>query len=213
MFEIMDKGGLFMYILLGFSVFTLIIIMERVYVLCFKYAINVEQFLLSIVSFIEADKFTRAVEVCNSKPEHPVSIVMKSALLQANSPSKELQMSMEEATLKVIPVIQKRTSYLSMNANVAVLLGLLGTIFGLIKAFAGVGLASAAQKQEILAKGISIAMFTTAFGLIIAIPSILTFTYLQNKQNSMIDSIEQGSVSLLKILTQKKRMSARKIKK
>jgi biopolymer transport protein ExbB len=98
--------------------------------------------------------------------------------------------------LRTAPTIRKRIGYLATLGNVATLLGLLGTIFGLIQAFEGVSMADPATKQEILARGISIAMLTTAFGLIVAIPCLLFHAFLQNKSMQMIEGLEEKAFTL-----------------
>jgi len=201
MFDILNQGGGWMYAILTVSVVSMALIVERVYILWFKYRINANQFVSHILSFVDADNFTRAIEVCNLRPDHPLAVVLKAGLLKANRGDKEIQRAMEEASAKVMPKIQKRTNYLSMLSNVSTLVGLLGTIFGLITAFKGVGAADAAQKQEILAKGISVAMFTTAFGLIVAIPTMVAFAILSNRQNALLEKVEEGAITLFNRIT------------
>jgi Biopolymer transport proteins len=94
-----------------------------------------------------------------------------------------------------------------MFANVATLLGLLGTIVGLIAAFSGVSEAAAAEKQQILASGISIAMFTTAFGLIVSIPCLVGFYLLSNRGDYLIDKLDEKALGLFNILSNMKRSS------
>lgn len=196
MIDWLNKGGPFMYVILSVSFVSMALIIERAYVLWFKYRINAAQFLGHILSFVDADNYTRAIEVCNLRPDHPLAVVLKAGLLKANRGDKEIQRSLEEAATKQMPKLQKRTGYLSMLSNVSTLLGLLGTIFGLIEAFSGIGASDAAQKQDILAKGISTAMGTTAFGLIVAIPTMIAFSVLSSRQNRLADDIEEGSITL-----------------
>ena len=103
MLEMLNRGGGFMYIILSVSVVSLALIVERVYVLWFKYRINATQFLSHILSFVDADNFTRAIEVCNLRPDHPLAVVLKAGLLKANRGDKEIQRSMEEAAAKMLP--------------------------------------------------------------------------------------------------------------
>ena len=112
---------------------------------------------------------------------------------------------MEAAVLRILPKIVKRVNYLATCANVATLAGLLGTILGLIEAFRGVSQADAVMKQEILSRGIGIAMFTTAFGLCVALPTIIAHAVLQNKQQSMVHDIEGYSTELFNFLSLKNR--------
>jgi biopolymer transport protein ExbB/TolQ len=125
--------------------------------------------------------FLRALEACEGK-EVP--------------DFRDIQNAVDEATLELIPSLSKRTGYLGMFANVSVLFGLMGTIFGLILSFAAVGSDTGA-----LTTGISTAMTTTFGGLVNAIPAILTYTYLSNKTAAIIDDIDEYSVKLIHLLT------------
>jgi biopolymer transport protein ExbB/TolQ len=109
----------------------------------------------------------------------------------------DLEMAMEEALLEVLPTVERRTPYLASFANVATLLGLLGTVVGLIDAFTSVGEADAAQKAAMLSAAISIAMNATAFGLMTAIPLLLAHTYLQARTVAITESLEIAQVKFL----------------
>jgi biopolymer transport protein ExbB len=102
-----------------------------------------------------------------------------------------------------VPNLEKRTPYLATFANIATLLGLLGTIIGLIQAFTAVAAADPAEKANMLSASISVAMNTTAFGLMVAIPLLLIYTVLQTKTTQLVDSLEMASVKFLNILTEK----------
>jgi biopolymer transport protein ExbB/TolQ len=106
----------------------------------------------------------------------------------------DIEASMEESIMEAIPRLEKRTHYLAMFANIATLLGLLGTIIGLIKAFTAVAQVDPSMKAEILSTSISVAMNTTAFGLIVAIPLLVFYTLLQTKTTEIIDSLEMATV-------------------
>jgi biopolymer transport protein ExbB/TolQ len=101
-------------------------------------------------------------------------------------------------------------AYLATFANVATLLGLLGTVMGLIDAFHGISEADAAAKQEILSKGIAVAMLTTAFGLVTAIPALLSYAVLQARQNTLLAQTEAKATELLSYLAEKSRSAARR---
>ena len=102
-------------------------------------------------------------------------------------------------------MLQKRTPYLGMWANVATLLGLLGTISGLVQAFKAVAAASPETKQTMLAAGISVAMYTTAFGLVVAIPIMICHSIIENRTKKLIDEIDQYSVKLINLLAARNR--------
>ena len=116
----------------------------------------------------------------------------------------EIETAMEESMMETIPQIEKRTHYLAMFANIATLLGLLGTIIGLIKAFTAVAAVDPALKGEILSTSISVAMNTTAFGLMTAIPLLFIYTVLQTKTTEIIDSLEMATVKFLNLMTKRK---------
>lgn len=110
--------------------------------------------------------------------------------------------------MEVVPRLEKRTHYLSSFANIATLLGLLGTIIGLIQAFQAVANANPAEKADLLSASISVAMNTTAFGLIVAIPLLLLHSVLQTKTTEIVDSLEMASVKFLNTVTERRQESA-----
>jgi biopolymer transport protein ExbB/TolQ len=118
------------------------------------------------------------------------------------SKREEIETAMEEGLMEVMPRLEQRTHYLAILANVATLLGLLGTIIGLIQAFTAVASANPAEKADMLSASISVAMNTTAFGLIVAIPLLLIHTLLQTKTTQLVDSLEMAAVKFLNILSE-----------
>jgi biopolymer transport protein ExbB len=108
---------------------------------------------------------------------------------------------MEESLLETLPRLEKRTHYLATFANIATLLGLLGTIIGLIRAFTAVAAANPAEKADMLSASISVAMNTTAFGLMVAIPLLLAHTVLQSKTTEIVDSLEMAAVKFLNVVS------------
>ncbi len=114
----------------------------------------------------------------------------------------DVEKALEESMLEVMPRLEKRTHYLATFANLATLLGLLGTIIGLIRAFTAVAAASPAEKADMLSASISVAMNTTAFGLMVAIPLLLLHAVLQTKTTELIDGLEMASVKFLNTVTE-----------
>ena len=112
----------------------------------------------------------------------------------------DIEIAMEEGMMEIIPQLEKRTGYIALFANVATLLGLLGTIIGLIQAFSAVAKANPADKAELLSASISVAMNTTAFGLIVAVPLLIAHSYLNSKTGEIVDSLEMASVKTLNII-------------
>ena len=116
----------------------------------------------------------------------------------------DFEAAMDESIMEAIPRLEKRTHYLAMFANIATLLGLLGTIIGLIKAFTAVAQVDPSMKAEILSTSISVAMNTTAFGLIVAIPLLFFYTVLQTKTTEIVDSLEMTVVKFVNVLARVK---------
>ncbi len=112
----------------------------------------------------------------------------------------DIEIAMEESMMEIIPQLEKRTPYVALFANIATLLGLLGTIMGLIEAFTAVANADPAEKADMLSASIAVAMNTTAFGLIAAIPLLIVHAMLTSKTGEIIDSLEMASVKTLNLI-------------
>ncbi|MCK4675020.1 MAG: MotA/TolQ/ExbB proton channel family protein [Gammaproteobacteria bacterium] len=112
----------------------------------------------------------------------------------------DIEIAMEESMMEIIPSLEKRTPYIALFANICTLLGLLGTIMGLIEAFTAVANADPAEKADMLSASISVAMNTTAFGLMAAIPLLIVHAMLTSKTGEIIDSLEMASVKTLNLI-------------
>lgn len=198
--EVFAQGGIFMYVILVVSVAAVGLAIERFRFLFLKTNINGHAFMAQIQKLVMANNIDRAIKLCNAAPNSALAAVIKAGLTKANSDKLEIANSIEEANLEVIPRIQKRTPQLQAIANVATLMGLLGTIWGLIQAFKGLDIAPPDQRAAYLANGISIAMNTTAFGLIVAIPCMIAHLFLSSVTKKIIDEIDQYSVKLENLL-------------
>jgi biopolymer transport protein ExbB/TolQ len=205
--EFFTKGGPFMYGILAVWVIAMATIIERFYFVFFRYNLNGAAFMAQIQKLVMANNIDRAIKLCNAEANAALSRVLKAGLTRANRSTLEIQNAVDEATLEVMPLLTKRTPMLGMWANVATLTGLLGTISGLIQAFKAVGAASAEQKQALLASGISIAMYTTDFGLIVAIPILIFHSIIQARTTKVIDDVDQFSVKLVNLLSARQRGS------
>ncbi len=113
----------------------------------------------------------------------------------------DIEIAMEETMMEIIPQLEKRTPYVALFSNIATLLGLLGTIMGLIEAFTAVANANPAEKADLLSASISVAMNTTAFGLMAGIPLLIIYVVLTTKTGEIVDSLEMASVKTLSIIT------------
>lgn len=118
--------------------------------------------------------------------------ILSNGIAQSRADNKrsEVEIATEEGLMEVLPAIEKRTHYLATFSNMAVLLGLLGTVIGLIGAFAALGTADPAEKADLLSAGISEAMSCTAFGLMVAIPALMLHAYLQSRATALVDGLE-----------------------
>ena len=196
MLEFFLSGGPFMYPILIGSIIAVAIFLERYYVLMVKFRLNHRAFLARVMGYIRDRNYNQAISLCDAKSRHPLVRVLRAGILSANKSKRDIAASMEEETVRMIPVVEKRVGYLSLIGNLATLLGLLGTIFGLIAAFEAVGLASASEKQQKLAEGISMAMSTTAFGLMVAIPCMFSHYFLNNQANDIVDAMDESALAL-----------------
>jgi len=198
--EAFRDGGVWMYLILVMSIFAIGIIIERFIFLFFKYNINATAFMAQIQKLVMAGNVDRAIKLCNAAPSAALPKVVKAGLTRANKGEVAIQNAIEEATLEVVPMITRRTPALLAIANVATLLGLLGTIIGLIEAFASLENAAPEDRQRLLAGGIALAMNTTAFGLIVAIPTMLGHLFLSGISKKIVDEVDQYSVKLENLL-------------
>ena len=156
--------------------------------------------LLSAGDFDEARELT-------SKDESTISQVLNMGLsLQGAVRRREdIEIAMEESMMEIVPRLEKRTPYVALASSIATLLGLLGTIMGLIQAFTAVANANPAEKADLLSASISVAMNTTAFGLMVAIPLLVVHTVLTSKTGDIVDSLEMASVKALNVFSRRAR--------
>lgn len=196
-------GGIFMYFILVVSIVGVAIIIERAVFLLYRSNINAATLWKEISNCIEDDNFERAYLLCKAS-KTPLAAVLEEGLSFHNSGERDIQNAVDEVSLEVVPDIERRISYLAVIANIATLLGLLGTIQGLIQAFAAIGSADPSQKAAILSKGISIALYTTAFGLIVAIPMLIMYTLLLSKAHRLVDEIDKFSIKLINLIVRNK---------
>ena len=195
-----STGGIWMYAILLVSIVAIAIIIERFVTLYFRYNINAQAFMAQVQKLVLANNIDRAIKLCNAAPSAALARVIKAGLTRANNGELEIQNAVEEATLEVVPLVEKRTNSLVALANVATLLGLLGTIIGMIGAFRALSDVPPDQRQKVLGQQIGLAMNTTAFGLIVAIPCMLAHILLSGVTKKIIEEIDLYSVKLENLL-------------
>jgi biopolymer transport protein ExbB/TolQ len=201
----MREGGPFMYPILAVALWSAAIVFERLFFVTFRANIHAQAFMAQIQKLIMANNVDRAIKLCTAEPYGALPRVVKAGLTRANHTEGEIEKAIEEATLEIAPLLNRRTPYLPMLANVATLLGLLGTILGLVIAFNGVASSSAEVKQTLLATGIAVAMYTTAGGLLVAIPTILFHSIIVNRTNKILDDVEHYGARTVNLLAARRR--------
>jgi biopolymer transport protein ExbB len=178
--------------------------LERLVRLFWQYNADGPSFMFEIQKHILANDLDGAIRLCNGAGRAALPKVIKAGLQRASRDEQQIQNAIDAASLEMIPKLERRLPYLALIANIATLLGLLGTISGLIKSFAAVALADPAQRQAILANGISEAMNATAFGLVTAIFTMVAHSILSNKAQKVLEEIDEFGVKLLDLLSARK---------
>ena len=201
------SGGVFMYpILLVFAVGTAIAV-ERYVTL--TVVTNKNQAVWDRVQPMLANGEFDAARETTSKDESTISQVLNMGLSVQGAVRRreDIEIAMEESMMEIVPRLEKRTGYVALSSSIATLLGLLGTIMGLISAFTAVANANPAEKADLLSASISVAMNTTAFGLMVAIPLLVTHAILTSKTGDIVDSLEMATVKALNVFSKRaKRM-------
>jgi len=192
-----QKGGLFMYpILLVFAV-GMSIAVER-WVELTRTRNQNRKMWLQLQPVLVQGEFDKAREIVNDD-RSTISQMLSMGLARQGAVRRreDIEIAMEESMMEIIPQLEKRTPYVALLSNIATLLGLLGTIMGLIEAFTAVANANPAEKADLLSASISVAMNTTAFGLMVAIPLLLIHAKLSSTTGQIVDSLEMASVKAL----------------
>ena len=197
------SGGLFMFPILLVFAFGVAIAVERYITLAI--VTNKNQAVWDKVQPLLANGEFDAARNMTSEDESTISQVLNMGLsLQgAVGRREDIEIAMEESMMEIVPRLEKRTPYVGLASSIATLLGLLGTIMGLIQAFTAVANANPAEKADLLTASISVAMNTTAFGLMVAIPLLVTHVVLTSKTGQIIDSLEMATVKALNVFTKR----------
>jgi biopolymer transport protein ExbB len=184
--------------------FAVAIIAERVKALFKTYPLQDRKtFFERLNELVISGKLSDAVAHCDRHPGKPEAVIVKQGLLRAHQPEELIEHGLQIAVGEATQTIQRRTSFLATIANVATLLGLFGTIAGLIHSFEAVGHADPQQKSALLAAGISQAMNATMLGLGVAIPCMIAFSFLTNRANRLVGEVDQAAVKTLDVLKQR----------
>lgn len=196
-----NSGGPFMWVILGVFALACAVALERFlyyFVFC---RVNRRKLIATVSSAIANNRINDAKVVVSSR-KTPLYRLLKTAVdtFTTGADFDFIQEKVETSAIREVPKVTKRLNYLSLFANIATLLGLLGTISGLQVSFSSLASVDAAQKASLLASGISQAMSTTAFGLIVAVPCMILYTMLNNKQQELVKDIDESVVTVLSVM-------------
>ncbi len=197
-------GGAFMYPIAVVLILAICIAIER-FMLLGRVERENRKLWADAQPLISAGDFARAEELVKDS-QTAIGRILNNGLAQRKVDNRrsELEIATEEGMMEVLPALEKRTHYLATFSNMSTLLGLLGTVIGLITAFAALGNSDPAQKADLLAAGISEAMNCTAFGLMVAIPALLLHAYLQSKTTEIIDGLEAVCARFISVASSRK---------
>lgn len=190
-------GGII--IMVGFI--SIYFIAERIKVLYFDFGMDVKEFTQRTQTLIVSKKLDEALVLCSQLEKKPLARAFKTILEKADRDDETIFQAHDNAMSEIIPLYTKRLHYLSMLANVATMIGLLGTISGLITSFKAVAKADAALKQQLLSSGIAESLNTTLLGLVVAIPAMVFFSILMGRQNQLIEETTEKCGKLTELLT------------
>ncbi|MEK2645141.1 MotA/TolQ/ExbB proton channel family protein [Bdellovibrio sp. BCCA] len=191
--------AIWMWAILAAQVVSIAIIAERAFALFGSRKTNQKELSKVLAEDIRAGNLDKALRrSLQMGTKEPLGVVASAGIQAAMDMGgkEEIQLKMDEVLLEENSRVEKRIGFLAMFANVATLLGLLGTITGLIHSFAGISNANPAEKATILSQGISLAMNTTAYGLIVAVPALIMYAVLQNRASRLTDDLNKGALNL-----------------
>jgi biopolymer transport protein ExbB/TolQ len=190
--------------ILATGVLALVIILDRFQALVSDYPFQfTEPFFEKIRFMVMGDRIPEAIAFCDQLAHKPVVRVIREALLRAHQPEALLEHGLEIAVADVARKVQARTPLLATLANVATLLGLVGTIIGLIQSFEVLGAAGAQERSAMLTRGVGTAMNATLLGLAVAVPSLVAYGFLTHRANQLLAEVDVVAIRMLDLLKQR----------
>ncbi len=197
-----QDGFVFMWILAFLAVAALVLIIERWIDIGRRTNVDAESFIDHLKNLIKDDKSDEAYRLCCAGGRRALPRIVGAGIKRIGEPTEVILSAMEEESLHLIPILEKRVNYILMFGNISTLLGLMGTIFGLILSFAAVAQphVDPVEKSSMLASGISTAMNTTLLGLMISVPCVLIFSIFRSKIDNAVHEIDRYAAALLKVL-------------
>ena len=204
---LIENGGLAAYLIFAAGLVLLVIGIERLTVLFWGMSYNVKGSIVTIRSLILDKRYTDAIQICDKRPNSPEMSVIKSGLVAVENGREAMKSALGGAVLEVSHKCEARVGYLALIANVATLLGLLGTISGLIKTFASIANADPAEKAKMLGLGISEAMYATAAGLVVGIFAMVVHTLCVSKGESIVGEAQDTGLKVITWIEQSERVN------
>lgn len=198
MFDFMIKGGWVMWPILICSLLAMAIFFERMFYLK-SIKTKSKKYVFRVKNLVKKGSIELAISSCRKNPT-PIAKIMLTGLMKFGRGRKEIKEAIEDSANQEIPLLESNLSTLSSIGNVAPLLGLLGTVFGMIQCFNVITLMGVGDPR-VLAGGISVALLTTAFGLTVAIPTVVAYNYLTNRVEKLVREMETNCIDLLELLT------------
>jgi biopolymer transport protein ExbB len=205
MWEMLIKGGPIMVPILLCSVIALAIVMERLYHIR-SAQINTNEFMETIAGILKRNKIMDAIDMCNATPG-PIAQILKAGIMKHDRPRLEIKEAIEDAGIHEVPRLEKNLGALATIAHIAPLLGLLGTVTGMVRAFQVIeqkAVALAPVNPGDLAGGIWEALITTVAGLAVAIPAYVAYNFLVSKVDGIVLEMEKSATDIVNILGAKR---------
>ncbi|MCM8790505.1 MAG: MotA/TolQ/ExbB proton channel family protein [Candidatus Omnitrophica bacterium] len=205
MWELVQKGGPMMYLIIFCSIIAFGIVIERIYHLN-KARIDSNKFMDDIINVLKRNKVIEAIEMCNSTPG-PIAHIIKAGILKHDRSKAEIREAVEEAAQLEIPRLERHMSVLATIAHIAPLLGLVGTVTGMIKSFQIIqqkAMSMVPVNPGDLAAGIWEALLATLAGLSVAIPTYVAYNYLASQIDSLVYDMEKSATDLVNILSSRR---------
>ena len=204
MWDVMQKGGPLMYLIVLCSIVAFGVVLERLYHL-FRARINIDKFMESISNTLKHNRIMEAIDLCDKTPG-PIAHIIKAGILKHDRSRQEIKEAIEDAGIYEVPRLEKNLGALATIAHISPLLGLLGTVTGMVRAFQIIQEKATALHPVSpgdLAGGIWEALITTAAGLIVAIPTFVVYNYLVSRVKGFILQMERAATELINILSQR----------
>ncbi len=204
MWNIIQKGGPLMYLIILCSIVALAVVIERLYHL-YRARINIDKFMEGISSTIKSNRIKEAIDLCQKTPG-PVAHIVKAGILKHDRSRQEIKEAIEDAGIYEVPRLEKNLGALATIAHISPLLGLLGTVTGMVRAFQIIQEKATAMHSVSpanLAGGIWEALITTAAGLMVAIPTFVAYNYLVSRVKNFIVEMDRSATELINVLSQR----------